>query len=880
MNQEELLQASSRMALAGMLHDLGKFTERAKIPIKSEQERTHQELYCPLRKAGRKQYHTHKHAAYTAIGIDLIEQNVPHLIDEDMFPFANWKSIDTEDSLINAAAGHHRPNSYLQWIIATADRVASGFEREEFEQYNKAEDKNLYQSRQLTLFEQINLQGTNNEHLEYRYALKPLSPSTLFPIEAKDYDSKENEKAQQEYHQLWEAFCEGLKKIPDSHKQQLPLWLEHFDSLWQTYTHSIPSATAFGIKPEISLYDHSKAVAALAVALWRHDHETKVDQAQAIQAMSNRESWTENKLLLIQGDFFGIQDFIFAQGGDSNKEAAKLLRGRSFYISLITECAALAIMDSLSLPSTSQIINAAGKFLIVAPNTEATKTKLIELKATFNQWFLTHSYGQSGLGMVWQEASCNDFINSKNSHSFEKLMEKLHKGLERTKYQYFDLCSDTANTAVFDDYLEQFDHALGICKVNDKAPAVTKEGLSLLADDQKHVGEYLVKNKRLLISRKPLTGLKQLEIPLFNYVIHFTAEEDKTGKFGAEVKNGNIRRVFDFSPAENEPDSMLWNGYARRNISGYVATFTEADCYNSEKYQHCDLKDLQLGNIKPFDFIACEDKSLDTKAGNWIGISALGILKGDIDDLGAIFQTGLKQPTFAKMAALSRQVNNFFSVYLPWLCKTKYPNSYIVFAGGDDFFLIGPWQQQIKLANELRQAFKRYVANNSQIHFSVGLSISKAGLPIKQIAEMSEHALEQAKAYQPKDDSETNKNAICCFNQTVSWAQFDQLWASKQRLQALSDDYQLSTRYIYGLLRLTEMASNDSKPENAMWRSKLYYRTQRMVDSDRKLDFQQKKQLATQLIVDIGEQGINQFKANYLIPLQAHLYQNRDHSRT
>jgi len=879
MNQEELLQASSRMALAGMLHDLGKFTERAKIPIQSEQEHVHQQLYCPLRRAGGKQWHTHKHAAYTAIGIDLIEQNAPHLIGEDMFPFAHWKSIDTDDSLINAAAGHHRPNSYLQWIIATADRVASGFEREEFEKYNKAEDKNHYQSRQLTLFEQLNLHGKNNETLQYRYALKPLSPNTLFPIEAKGYESKDNAKAQKEYYQLWEDFCKGLKKIPDSHKQQLPLWLEHFDSLWQTYTHGIPSATAFGVKPEVSLYDHSKAVTALAVALWRYNYETEVDQEKATQTMRNRESWTENKLLLIQGDFFGIQDFIFAQGGDSNKKAAKLLRGRSFYISLITECAALAIMDSLSLPSTSQIINAAGKFLIVAPNTEATKTKLLELKATFDQWFLDQSYGQSGLGMAWQEASCNDFINAKNSNGFEKLMTKLHKGLERTKYQHFGLCSKNADPAVFEQYLEQFNHERGVCIVNDKAPA-QKNNLSLLAYDQMNVGEYLVKNKRLLISRKSLTGLKQLEIPLFGYVIHFTAEEDKTGKFGAEVKNGNIRRVFDFSPAENEADSILWNGYARRNISGYVATFSESDCYHEKKYQHCDLDDLKKGQIKPFDFIACEDKWLDPKTERWIGISALGILKGDIDDLGALFQTGLKQPTFAKMAALSRQVNNFFSVYLPWLCKTKYPNSYIIFAGGDDFFLIGPWQQQIELANELRQAFKRYVANNSQIHFSVGLSISKAGLPIKQIAEMSEQALEQAKAYQSKDASETHKNAICCFNQTVSWAQFEQLWGCKQRLQALTDDYQLSTAYIYGLLRLTEMASDSSKPENAMWRSKLYYRTQRMVDTDRQLDTQQKKQLATQLIMDIGEQGINQFKANYLIPLQAHLYQNRDHSRT
>ena len=880
MNQEDLLNASSRVALAGMLHDLGKFTERANLTVATEQEQIHQQLYCPLRQAGGKQWHTHKHAAYTAIGIDLIEQHAPHLVGDDMFPFASWRAVDTDDSLINAAAGHHRPNSYLQWIIATADRVASGFEREEFEQYNKAEDKNHYQSRQLTLFEQINLQGKNNETLSYRYSLRPLSPAALFPVLAKGYEPDNKQDGQQEYLRLWEAFCAGLKKIPDTHKQQLPLWLEHFDSLWQTYTHSIPSATAFGVKPDVSLYDHSKAVTALAVSLWRYDYEMNIAQAPAIEAMRTRANWSDHKLLLIQGDFFGIQDFIFAQGGDSNKKAAKLLRGRSFYVSLITECAALAILDDLALPASSQIINAAGKFLIVAPNTEATKSKLHALTARFNQWFLAHSYGQSGLGIVWEEASCHDFVNSKQ-HAFAKLMQKLHTGLERAKYQHFDLCSTTpASAAVFSDYLEQFNHELGVCKVNDKAPAVTEDGLSRLAVDQMQVGECLVKYKRLLISRTPLAGLKQLSIDLFGYHIHFTAEEDKSGKFGAEVKNGNLRRVFDFSPAAAEEEATLWQGYARRNISGYVATFTEADLYMTEKYRHCDKEaDTQPGKIKPLDFIACEDKWLDRETGNWIGISALGILKGDIDDLGAIFQTGLKQPTFAKMAALSRQINHFFALYLPWLCQTKFPNSYIIFAGGDDFFLIGPWQQQIELAQTLRQEFKRYVAHNEQIHFSVGLSISKAGLPIQQIAQMSEQALEQAKSYRNSGEGVT-KNAIHCFEQTVSWAQFEQLWYSKQRLQALSDDYQLATAYLYGLLHLTRMAGDNSKPENAMWRSKLYYRTQRMVDRMRQLDATQKQNLMHQIIMDIGEQGINQFKANYLIPLQAYLYQNRDHSRT
>src|SRR5690606_14227025 len=111
--------------------------------------------------------------------------------------------------------------------------------------------------------------------------------------------------------------------------------------------------------------------------------------------------------------------------------------------------------------------------------------------------------------------------------------------------------------------------------------------------------------------------------------------------------------------------------------------------------------------------IACEDQRLK-EDGAWIGVEALTTLKGDVDNLGKIFEKGLAQPTFAKMSALSRQMNNFFSLWLPAYCAshTKYRNMYTVFAGGDDFFLIGPWLTTQELAFDMRQKFTAYVAQN------------------------------------------------------------------------------------------------------------------------------------------------------------------------
>jgi CRISPR-associated protein Csm1 len=401
----ELLDASCRVAIAALLHDLGKFAERARIPEAEEKDTDgnsrrdlNVQIYCPEFQSRR----THIHAAYTAIAFDLLEQHFPELVGEDMTPFAPWRQKNADDSIINAAACHHRPSTFLQWIIATGDRLASGFERDEFDSYNAANEetatkKNHYTARQLSLLEQIRIDSGRGERTNWRYPLKPLSPESIFPQAAIDYEHDDQRRAQDEYLALWKDFIAGLGQIPSSHRRQLPLWLDHFENCWSVFTHAIPAATAFNVKPEVSLYDHSKAVAALAVALWRwHYDEGGAKDGDELRAMWDRErqsaeearaAWETKKFLLVQGDFFGIQDFIFAAGGETNRQAAKLLRGRSFYVSLLMECAALKVLEGLDLPATSQILNAAGKFLIVAPNTEATIAKLTEVQGELDRWF-------------------------------------------------------------------------------------------------------------------------------------------------------------------------------------------------------------------------------------------------------------------------------------------------------------------------------------------------------------------------------------------------------------------------------------------------------------------------------------------------------------
>ncbi|MEF8697964.1 MAG: type III-A CRISPR-associated protein Cas10/Csm1 [Candidatus Accumulibacter sp. UW20] len=874
-----ILEQSARIALAAFMHDIGKLAERVGIEHEGRID-AHKTLYCPWHQTGkdaRNGWHSHIHAAYTGLAWDALEAT-GHFPDlrRNCAPFSTAADGNATDSAVNAASAHHRPDTFLQWIVATADRVASGFERDQFESdYNHSKEReNHYRARLLTLFEQIGRPGAKEGELVWRYPLLPLAPDSLFPLRAKACTPQDNASARVEYLALWQALLEGIQRIPKTHLANLPLWLDHFDSLWLTMTHAIPSATAFGVKPEVSLYDHSKATAALATALWRWHQEQGCEDVRGL-----REGWAEEKILLVQGDFFGIQDFIFAEGGATQKNAHKLLRGRSFQVSLLAECAALKLLEALELPSTAQIINAAGKFLIVAPNTTHAHAAVARCRQELNKWCLKHTYGEIGVGLASTPASCNDFAAGR----FGELTKRLFAALDTAKHQRFDLCDDGA-TSVFENFLDEFDNTLGVCAINGRHPAdpaaSARRGypLSTLADDQVRIGEQLTRHARLLVARHADT-LPVLGLDYFGYRLAIVPAAEESGKYGELARNGTLRRVWDFDAAE--ADGTLWRGYARRFVNSYVPRFDAGDLQTAGKYGQWE-SEVDVAAIKTLHHIACEDRQL-TAGERWQGEIALVTVKGDIDDLGSLFQRGLEKPTFAKMASLSRQINAFFALWLPWFCEygvdtngvARYRNTYTVFAGGDDFFLIGPWESTLALASVLRDKFSAYVANPS-IGFSAGLSMTHPKTPVRELARSTESALAAAKK-QPA------KNAVTLWQRSVSWSDWQTLMGSRQAaLEALmaragNHGAGFSSGLTYTLLQLSDRAESQ-RPEDAIWRSQLHYRLARFFRDRVKGDETaraQRGELLAEAIREIGG-ALGTHKGAYRLPLSVLLYRQRE----
>ena len=818
------IDAACRVALVGLVHDLGKFSQRTGLKVPKEKEEVHKQLYCPQKEMGNQIWWTHSHAAYTALSFDALESAAPDLVKTDAYPFASrTEGEDITDSIVNAAARHHNPKTFMQWVIATADRVASGFEREVYDE----KDEGVFHrgghitTRLRSLLEEVSLDEKliTKESLKVALPLSPLSAASLFPMPLSEIEGENVEKAKQEYTKLWEKFSEALspsatEPIPDAFRKNWSLWIDAFDSLWMTFTSSIPSATAFSVRPDVSLYDHCKATAALASALWLWHEENGKTGPETVLALKDRSDWDEKKFLLIQGDFFGIQNFIFSEGSQTNKKSAKILRGRSFYVSLLSELAALKILQTLDLPSTSQILNAAGKFLIVAPNTQETIEKLEAVRKEFDAWFIRHTFATAGIGIAWTAASCQDFMYK----NYAELTKCLYDTIDRAKYQRFGL------TSLKHPVLEA-DYSEGVCSWQSRLPADgTTEGepTCALTRDELLVGSALASFKRILILEGDAEihnseTVKVLELPIFGMKVAFVQEPERSGYFSQLASDLKLLRCWDFSLPDSA-DEVLWHGFARRNINGYVPRYEENDFIYGEITRE---EGKNIGDIKQFSDIAMAN-SHDGE-----GLKALMAIKGDVDNLGLIFQKGLRgngrEMNFAKTAGLSRQMNSFFAVWLPLACKKNFPNMYTIFAGGDDFFLIGPWRDSQRLVLAAERDFQKYTGLNPDVHFSVGTAMTKPGVPVRTLSKNAEEALDVAKS--------SGKNRLSLFGEVVQWSDMKRLNETEVFLESAKDQYGVSSGYLYDLFLLLDLAGEEKhKPEAAIWRSRLYYNTARLFE--------------------------------------------------
>lgn len=789
-------QTILKIAAAGLLHDIGKFAQGS-MEISRQYANDNADQYQPFYD----NRHTHIHALYTAAFIEQFAEKLPHQFNEP-----GWGE---GDGFINLAAGHHKPETPMQWLVTMADRISSGLDRATFDEGEKIAFRDFKKTRLLPLFEALDPDRNTGsakdspDDFQYRYPLAPLSAGSIFPL-PRTAGSPEKDPGR-EYQNLFDIFINQLGKL-QNRETNVELWTHHFDSLLQTCTAMIPAARVGDVIHDVSLYDHARTTAAFASALYRYHEHTDTMNKKSIRDNS------KDKFLLVTGDFYGIQNFIFSAGGEMMKYRSKLLRGRSFAVSLFSELASDMLCRELGLSFLSVVFNAAGKFTLLAPNTDNSRKMVENVANKINDWLFEVSCGQASIGIAMTPASparfyCNEYGELHDFHMRDVQAVKKQK-LDMERYG-----------GAMEGYLESFDSSLSgpLCSLCGKRPATAEasrdhsvlrqSSISACPVCRDHVmlGTSLVRKNRLAVLAGGEPSLKGLLKPLFGcYQLRFT---------GLETEVEQEEQVLKMWQVSVNADGSLLTDVTMRPMNGYIPLYTKEDeqddrLLDSARSEEKTLElidQIRAGEPKTFTHIAVAAR-MQAEEGKWSGTEAIGVLKADVDNLGLLMGCGLpeKRYTLSRMATLSRQLDAFFSVYLPNLLagKDEYSNIYTVFAGGDDLFLIGPWNRMAYLASYLRERFEEYVCANSAITFSAGITLHKSHVPVDKLAVAAEEALEQSKEAE-------GKNSVTMFEQTVTWKDFKALLENREAMQSWLDRKYISNVMMYRFNQLITMAGKE-----------------------------------------------------------------------
>lgn len=474
-----------------------------------------------------------------------------------------------------------------------------------------------------------------------------------------------------------------------------------------------------------------------------------------------------NNLLLISGDFWGIQKFIF--DGLTSSKSSKVLRSRSAMVQLITYAVVSKIKKEFKDSDT--LLFGAGKFMILAKNENTQKIEAIQKE--LDGYFLKNFFGQNGFILSSTVTTKEKLLKQKESMQSD--LDSLGTDNDTKKLNKFDLLNLKENDICIDSFEGEDITDATSCKFCNKRIESRRVDSDTKACQvcfyQIELGKRLTKNRYLSVFESDKVENKEnieiIKLGDIYYYASFGGDADKL--FG---------EIFDISSDD-------YYDYPKWSLNSYVAKEDN-------------------GEIKDFSVLAQNS-------------SGLMALKADIDKLGDTFRELYKED-FRKFNRLSREVEFFFSDYITSLLIDK--NIYTVFAGGDDLFLIGEYREIVEVTKTIRDEFYKFSLQKTTI--SMGLVMFKATTPINFVSKLADEAEQRAKI---------ERDSIDIFGVSMKFDEFleienDFLKVTKF-LENQNDD---KTALYYRLIELCDMKENINKDiRNAMWKSKLNYLFRRNV---------------------------------------------------
>jgi len=835
------MQITTRQAiyLAALLHDIGKFWQRASKNRTVLKDSTLQMSgsICPI---NQNKQSTHLHALFTH---EFFENN------RSVFP-GDFEHEGKNVQLGNLSARHHKHNlGSLERIIQYADILSSGHDRrEESEDEDEGKSGDIrYKYKKIPLlnpFDQV--YEIREKSKRSHYPFNPLkTDETIFAERDVDLDKDKMD----DYAALWTAFEKEVQKLP---KNNFPALAKTLLYLLKKYTWCIPSAT--NTMPDISLYDHLKTTAAIAACLY--DSEQIEDFGNVPDTKDGLNEEQKERFALLVGDFSGIQKFIYQL---SSKGAAKTLKGRSFYLNLLQDAVITKIKSIFEIEDAHLLMASGGRFQILLPNNPAKLDKVEKFVGKVNLELREDFDGAIYLATGIESFAANSFMISDtgksdktNGRIFTDILRDAYKQVEESKSRkYASVISKNFFKAgpVAGTGSEQICHITGVdLQDNQKKPIDEGVYVSPRVYEQIELGKWL-KNAGYILkikkgdgnwSNSEITPLQQVmnsdEVITYRFIKKPDLDAQKYRKLLAEeylleVITLNDTEFMNFS----ETDSAVAHSFMFYGAA-----------WSPDEVMDKDNEVIETGTPRPVEF---------TDIANDGRNNLMAVLRLDVDSLGRLFKEGFdvqdgvgyNLASISRFSNMSEKLDLFFSGYIHHLLsqvleskneldmtlvaeefEQKNPNQYIlpVYAGGDDVFIICRWDIAPQLAKRMYDDFKKFTNHHPKMSLSGGVSIVHGKYPIHKTALEAEEAEHKAKTLKTAEDKpEDGKDAFCMFGQAMSWDDFK--LAESYVKQIVKWQKKMGSRALLGFLRRLYSEYHE-KHHYGRWRWRSAYRLQRI----------------------------------------------------
>lgn len=687
-------------------------------------------------------------------GFKKIEGKHPEVSARFVSAFQQYFELTTDVSLLKSLVQRHHenPNIYpeellvqhaseehrpLAHLVCQADNYSSS------ERGEKSPDYRPYKKVPLTsVFCKVTLDTGKTKCKMLKYDLSGLDPFEAFP---NDFDLLAVDDVNAHLSAFGKEFNGLIKKID----------YKNFDCLFsflltilEKYTWCVASDTQEQ-DPDVSLFDHLKSTSAIAACLYRfHESDLQEDKIR---------DEDKEKFILLEGDFSGIQNYIF---DISHKGAAKRLRARSLYVNLVGDVLSHKFLHAFGLPACNIIMSSGGKFFLLLPNLEDSIEKIQNLQKEIDTWSYEKLNREINLNLAWTNLSGRDFGNF--GEVFDHVSGRLHRAkldslrTLKTQGEKWDQHKFVLKHAVFEGEEK-------LCQSCRKFNGFYDEKQEMVlcshCKDDLKLGQRLPKSQFLAFYKK--TESDRFEI--LDYSVDLFSDAKKVKKDGAFLVRRMNSNDFDDLPQK----------------CGFPISF------------HYLAKHIPPDKEAPATFEEIAKRAE--------GARLLAYLKGDVDNLGEIFAFGLKNRSISRMSTLSRMLNLFFSGWMEKTLDERFKDIYTVFSGGDDFILVGPWNQIIDLSAHIQAEFSHFTCDNPDITLSAGISLVRDRTPVRHCAESAEEILKISKT-KSSDDGRGSKDQLTVFGDTFKWDKAELLLMNAKLLAQWLAQGRVSHGFVYNLL--------------------------------------------------------------------------------